>query len=456
MATLSISSQTTLLNPANFLVFALYDSSAPTVLLEKQNPVKPYGNPLQIMFSYNCLRGHVYIFKLWESADDTATGVVRNSTDVTVNGNQVRVKLTEYLTEGITSGLTAGNTVYVNTDWAGWEYELERVGLGTMYPQGKDGIIVPDYSQDVLGGFTLLAALDVIQPGEKFVAKFTPQVIDAAPDGTPSPLFGSGRIITVDETLTNADKNTGLLLQSASSGLVITLPALSAMADFDFLYLMSNGGDHINATIQTSGTDKIKLYNQRSRVYLGQAETLVLYKAFGFWNVQNDVQGILNIGELVYKPSYYDLNTTLLNGTTLNRVDYPRLWEYITSLESGAIVTQTAWNTGTVIDGTTYYLNKCKFHSGDGSTTFGVPLMYDRFLRAIEGSARNPGSLQIDSFKSHSHEEQTYPAIANGGIKPVGFSNTGATLVGSGVQTGLTGSTETRPINAGEYLSIRI
>src|ERR1700690_3558171 len=111
---ISVSSQTSLLNVANFFVFALYDASAPATLLESQQPPKPYGNPLQISFLYNCLKGHIYIIKLWESADSTPTGVVRNSFSQAVNANSLLVRAPEYYTVGIDAGWVATATSVVN------------------------------------------------------------------------------------------------------------------------------------------------------------------------------------------------------------------------------------------------------------------------------------------------------------------------------------------------------
>lgn len=399
MATISVTSQTTLLNLSNYFVFGLYDSTAPNTLLEKIVPTKPYGNPLQIQFTYNCLNGHVYLIKLWESPDDTATGVVRNSTSVTVKGYKVKVKMDEYLTVGTTSGLTAGETSYTNTDWQGWDYNLERVGMGTMFPQGAVNVANPDYSQKETGGFDLLRDGDSFQPEEKFVVRFVPQAVEAAPDGTPSPLFSNGRAITTDETLTTEDIGTALILQGISSTLNVTLPLLASVPDFSFFYIFSCGANHINAKILCSGTDKIFYPSDRSSVILGQCEQAFIYKAFGKWQIMNDLQGVKSVGEILYKYSKDDLNTHFLDGTLANRADYPRLWEYVQTLDSSEVVTDTVWNN--TVGGAN---NKGKWSTGDGSTTFRFPQLYNvETLRPVDGTEK-PGVFRKNQGIDHQHD----------------------------------------------------
>lgn len=471
MATLTLFSQTTLNTPANNLVFALYDSSAPTVALETIAPPKPYGNPLEVMFAYNCLKGHVYIHKVWESADTTPTGAVRNSGQVTINGHQVRVKTTEYLFVDNTDGLVSGTTSYDNVNWAGWSYQIFRTFI--MIPDDAPDLIEADYSRKVTGGFDLLKDGDTFQNQENFVVTFEPQVIDAAPVGTPSGPFSSGRQINFNETLTNADANSALFLEGGSSQLVITLPALSTVIDFtDMFYFFSGVGSHINVPLVSAGSDVVNFKGDTDRVILGRMETAILYKAFGKWQVFNDLQGLKNVGEIITKPSKGDLNTLFLDGSSsLLRARYPRLWAYIETLEASAVVTQSAWNSATTdLDGVTYYTNKCKFHTGDGLTTFGIPLLYDRFIRGADGSTRIAGNLQLYAVQTHDHTTH-----GKGSITPVrglarflsrlsggrysgggGDQFGGSTSVDETLRTGDTGSAETRPINAGEYLSIRI
>lgn len=457
---ISVSSQTTLQDSDNFFVFALYDATAPAVLLESIQPPKPYGDPLQISFTYNCLNGHIYIIKLWESPDDTPTGVVRNSFSQSVNSNQasVLIKMDEYLEVDVTADLTNTTTAYVNTDWAGWEYSIERVGQGTMIPDFTDNTN-PNYHQDLAGGITLITTDDSFQPHEKFVARFIPQVISVPADGAPSAIFSTGRVITANETLTLADMGQALLIQSATNKITITLPALVGVANFAFMYFYSCGGSHINAVFQLPGSDKF-LYNgaDRSQLILGQSESLRVYKAFGKWNVDSDCPGIRMVGELVYNYALTPINSMPCNGTLISRTVYPRLWAWVQQLESGTVVTDIAWtSTFATVDAIDYYIKKGCFSTGDGSTTFRLPLIDSYFLRPVDGATRIPSTFEIQSIQAHTHPIRRGDAYTGDGFE-------GDLIVGGGQggnrqtspDTDSTGGVETRPSNIGTYILIRI
>lgn len=406
---ISVSSQTTLLNANNNFVFALYDASAPTVLLESQAPAKPYAVPplsIQVTFNYNCLAGHLYIIKLWESADTTPTGVVRNSLSQSVNNNTstITLKMDEYLEADVTTGLTSGTTSYSNTDWAGWEYSIERVGMGTMKPVTSAGTD-PNYSVNPAGGFDLIQADDTFQPNEKFVVRFTPQVTTGPSEtGTPSSIFASGKIITNNTTLTSADSGQALLLQSETNKLTVTMPLLSSVADFTFFYFFSNGGSHINAVIAANGTDKFTYNGDQSQIVLGQCEIARVYKAFGKWNIENELTGVNKVGEILFSYSNSIINTLSFDGLLKNRDVYVRGWSFIQTLSS--IVNDTTWTSGFItVDGQDIYANKGFFSTGDGSTTFRMPLLTDQMLKGSDGVSRIIGSLELDQMLSHEHEE---------------------------------------------------
>lgn len=416
MPHISVSSQTTLLNSANFFVLALYDASAPTVLLESIAPAKPYGNPLQVTFSYNCLNGHIYIIKLWESVDSSATGTVRNNFKQTISLNSVEVRLPEFWEVDVTTDLVNGVNTFEKADIENWELNIERIGQGTMTPDSATDITLPKYKRtnsddspnDLGPKITLLTADDVFQPGEQFLVTFVPQIVVAAPGGTPSDPFSTGRVITADETLTNADLSQALMIQSATSKITITLPALSTVGDFRFMYFYSCGGLHKNATFACQGSDKIAYPTDKSSIVLGQAELLVVYKGFGKWQVTNDLFGVKMVGELLYNYNQTELNTLFCNGSLKNRDEYPRLWEWVQSLASGVVVSDSVWsNTFVSHNGTNVYTKKSCFSTGDGSTTFRLPLLTNALLRGIDGSVRNAASIELDELLKHGHRVMT-------------------------------------------------
>lgn len=403
MPYIGASAQVTLLDPAHFIVFSLEDASTPGTSIESQAPAKPYGNPIQVTFLFPCVQDHVYTVKVWESVDSTPTGVVRCSYSVTVTTNSVLVRLPIYAEVDITAGWVSGTDTVVDSSLAGWDYILRRdpdyLIPDTAIPGGTS---TNTYTKNT-DGFTLLNGI-LFQPNEQWIIEFIPQVVAAAA-GIPSSPYGSGRIITASETLAAVDKNKALLLQSATNKIVIDLPSLSSLTDFtDVIYLMSNGGNHINAVIKTQGTDKIQYAGTTAELVLGQTEFVGLFKAFGYFWPICDLPGVRMVGELLYNYSTGELNTILCDGSVLNRADYPRLWSFVQGLSAG-VIAEASWGLFTTIDGLTVYPNKGKFSTGNGTTTFRLPLLTDTMLKGVDGSTRLPASFENHALVDHQHEE---------------------------------------------------
>lgn len=459
---ISVSSQTTLQNTAYFFGFALYDASAPTVLLENQIPPKPYGNPIQITFLYSCLSGHTYIIKLWESFDGSPTGVVRNSFSQQVNASSILVRMPEYLQVGVTAGLVAGATSYVDATLSGWDYKLFRNGSLQVPDSSADSN--PPYHKDATG-FSLIQAGDIFGIDERFALDFEAQVIPANP-GTPSNVFSAGEVITTSATLTTAQMNKALLIQSATSNIALGFPSLAMVADFAFFYLYSIGGNHINAVFNGDGTDKILFPTDVSSIILGQCEILKVFKAFGKWNVDQISDGVLKVGELLYNYALDEINTLQCAGQTVNRADYPRLWAWVQSLGSG-VVTDSVWTSTFITDalGVTYHTEKGNFSTGNTTTTFRLPLLTNAFLRAVDGTARLSASWEYQTLMKHGHRVNTggNGTGANPGKSLIrqSYSGDGYGSQGTGAGSGgpyieIVGDNESKPTNQGAYLLIRI
>lgn len=84
------------------------------------------------------------------------------------------------------------------------------------------------------------------------------------------------------------------------------------------------------------------------------------------------------------------------NGALLNRADYPELWEFAN--KSGMIVSDTDWREFAK-------QNWGKWSTGDGSTTFRLPLLGGEFIRILDNSRgvdtnRVQGSYQIDAIRN--------------------------------------------------------
>lgn len=462
MATLNVSVSSSLLNNANRFVLALYDDSAPTVLLESQAPAKAgsipyYANPFQITFVYNCILGHTYLVKLWESVDTTPSGTTRNSTTVTPTTQLTTSRFNDELIVNSTPGLTPGSA-YVNSSYIGWDIWVERLGSGTMYQ-----LTTPvDYTYDKTTG-TITPTVDWAD-SERVVVHFYPQITAAIPPSSSG--LTAAQIITASVNLDNTYKNQALIIQGATTQMVIGLPALSSVSDFDWIEIKSFGGSHINCVVNTNGTDKINYASLVTQLIIGQTESIKLFKFSGAWYIDDISAPSINMrGELVYHSISNAINTIFSNGGLLNRVDYPGLWAFVSSLPGALMVSDSAW-TGSAA-------NRGKYSSGDGSTTFRIPQIYSfGFVRAVDGATRVPLSSQLESIGTHDHATHGKGEITGSGDF---LSHTGSARFSAGggsdqfggqttVDTGMrtsdntvgSGPFENRPANIGMYALIRI
>lgn len=137
-------------------------------------------------------------------------------------------------------------------------------------------------------------------------------------------------------------------------------------------------------------------------------------------------------------------NAIELGGFELSRVTYSILWDRINDLINNIkIVTDADWSEN--------QLYGC-YSSGDGATTFRLPLVNGEFIRAWDNGrgidlARVLGAWQEDEFKSHKHNTYYYDSGSGDGNNDWAL---GMDTSRSGEQTrntGYAGGLETRPRN---------
>lgn len=465
MATVSVSFAGILINPSNFLVFGIYDASS-SALLETVAPVKGggYTNPLQVTFLNSYTIGKVYRVIVWENTSGVVGGTSRVSGSLTPSINSTSFQADKFYTYGTSSQMT-NNTTIVDSSLIGWGISFEQFGTGTLQPG-------TDYTFDPTTGTIVMINGTTFQTGQIMIAHSLPKVSIAAP---PSSGITSGRIISVNTTLSNSDANSAIYLQGSGGSFVATLPALSSMSDYQPIEFYSYGGNHIYATLLCQGSDKIQWNALRTKLNMRQGTNLILFKANGVWNVKGDTMPMCSIGEIIYKYSNAEFPYVVADGSLINRVQYAGLFDYFSNLPANAVVAEAVWGNSTTLDGTTYFTNKGKWSPGDGSTTIRVPLLFNQFIRGADGSTRTPGSLQADAMQVHTHDGimagtgGSYPygqtpadeivGGDTGGFNKRGklssppYNSPGASADGAVLSKV---STETRPINISLYALIRL
>jgi hypothetical protein len=436
-----------LINSSNFFVVTAYSDPARTIIAETVIPSKPYGSPFQVTFTTLAF-GAMYYFVLWENTTAVPGGTARNSVNFQPNATTTTLRADLYLTADVTPGFTSGGSSYVDASLVGWDYSLEMVGYGTL----EDTV---DYTQDTGGGWTLLNG-QTIGNQQKFVIHFQPQIAQVQ-TSQPS-LINASKLVTTSTSLSNTDKNTAVLIQGASTNIQVGLPALSTMADFDVIYLYSYGGSHINASIPCNGSDTIQRNTVVSKIVLGQNEIARLFKmtigGTARWYIDNELSGLDCVGELfdAYDTNY--INTVPFDGSLLNRSDYERLWDIVSALPTGVLIADSAFND---VDANGNYINKGKFTTGNGTTTFRVPdlTIYPTRRTVKNGGSRLAGSFEAQTIMSHSHtvNRTGYAGIGGSGQKFVG------TALNPDAGTGSTnpfGSAENKSSNTAIYTLCKI
>lgn len=399
--------QGSLITSSNYFVLSWAAASAPGVTIGYYAPTKPYSFPIE--YTITGLTSQLYIVTLWENSTAVPGGTSRGTYSFQPSSSSTTGRTDLYLTADISTGFTSGATTYVDSSLIGWNIDVELFGSGTL----EAGT---DYNFDnTTGTITFTMTGFTITPSMRVIIHFQPQISTAI--ATPPSIISSGVTITANTTLDNTYVNKAIFLQGAGSDLVCSLPALSSISDWQMLIFYSNGGSHLNAVLNCSGTDKILWKSNVSQLILAQYEQLKLFKANGVWNVDYASPGINAVGEVVDLFTYGGPNALRLNGQLLNRTDYPRLWNWVQSLPSGCLISDATWTATSTLNGQTYFINKGFFTTGDGSSTFRLP---DFTYAGYRRNGLGAGGDVAGTFKNG-----TVGQFTSGVQIPVGNSFTG-------------------------------
>lgn len=457
MSQLTVSNSAQLNVSSNVFVEAIYLVSAPSVLVDAITPTKGsvapfYANPFQCVFP-DLVQGALYRVILYESEDGTASGDVRCSMDIDANGQTVTMRSDLHIYGG-DAGATIGQPTYVDTSLVGWEYSLEEANAGTLDPVNR-----PQVTINNAGGWTLING-ENIQQDQHFIHHFQPQISTAIPSA-PS-LINSGQILTDSITLDQTYVNQDLYLRGVNSNFIITLPTLSIIGDYQQLIFKSDGGIHKTVRILCAGSDMIFRRTSVTYIDLGIDEKLVLIKANGVWNVDNDLVNLDRVGEMFWSDQEDIKNTLSLNAQQVSTNDYPRITDFVNK-NPDILVTQLLWDTNTDANGNLISQGKYAITG----TVLQLPFAGNAgVLKAINGTTgRNAADFEDWAVLDHRHLESARErgSFGQSGNLPGGFyggSNTGLLNLTSGILDA-TGnpisrvSTEPRVRNRAAFLLVR-
>ena len=230
-------------------------------------------------------------------------------------------------------------------------------------------------------------------------------------------MFSGGEVLTVDTTLIASDMGKVINLAAATAVVLnITLPASSAIPNYKMTAIVCEGGADafIVANIIPSGSDQIKAFNDTwsysDPFSVCKGESFWIYYDGTAWRIINVVGNWDKVGEMFFSDSLTQVNALQVNGQSISRTQYPRLWRWIsTRLDASLLINDSIWETklssGDLSDA--LYPNMGRYSSGDGSTTFRLPQLHNKFdsnnnlesggfLRIADGSTNIAGVQHKD------------------------------------------------------------
>jgi hypothetical protein len=300
-------------------------------------------------------------------------------------------------TIGGSGGIGFSGNSYINPALNGWVYSLEQRGVGTLQPS-------VDYNLISGGGWTLINGY-VIQVNDSFVHHFQPQLNQNVPpansNGNPQgSLFGvsSNPVITNNKVFASTDMGQIWIFSSTNGNITGTLPDPTTVPDGKITEFNHEGG---NATmISIIPTTSIKYCGQNiapsapyQAFYLAQGESVSFYKIGSIWYVFKDNSNFKTVGQLFETEQLDEFNSLPLDGSLLSRTLYPRLWEYVQRLPNTVLISDSLWVY--FDENNLFYPNVGCFSTGDGSTTFRLPLVMECWVSAGEG---NPNTMIASGF----------------------------------------------------------
>lgn len=367
-----------------------------TTALASPDAIKDYDAPVgfPLNATIDVPNATPHIVKVFDSPGGSDDGTLLADFLYDPSYKNVEIRPDKYYIVG--SGSPApddGDTELTDTDLAGYDYDVEIRGMGTMMSDGSEIDINDD------GGFSLTQDENRFYEGQVIIVHFLPKITKASTGGGGG-TFIKG-IITVESDVTLNSDHFNYIIDIAATGtaITVTLPPLNTVPANTLIALISNRGNQKNATIKTQASDNILWNVPRTVMYLGQDEQLWLMNGGLGWYVVNAMGNFDKVGLQLWGDRVMP-GTIKRNGALLSRSIYPRLFnEFVLKLPPNQITIEAAWDS-----------NRGFCTLGDGSTNFRIMDSRGLFTRAlddgrgIDTGRSTPGSYQADDVGPHTHQ----------------------------------------------------
>lgn len=270
---------------------------------------------------------------------------------------------------------------------------------------------------------------------------------------------------TISTNSTITPDQAGYFITVQSGGvLTVTLASVSSFNHGDIIpitaYCLTNAV--VNITPQPGQPIADPVNGNSSVIYMHNREHIMLIALTSYWAILSADGNFYTAGEEV-KGRRARGNTLPLQGQLLQRSQYPRLWQFVSSLPSNQeVITESLY----FADSVTY---RGFFTTGDGSTTFRLPDERGLFERMLDGGrgldtsrTRNyGGGYEADELKTHNHTTDSFSR--RGWPKDSGDRTNNYYFIDKSRDTSFlgtlsinnTGGNETRPKNIGKLNLIK-
>lgn len=320
------------------LKYALYDPADGTELAE-QTFAAPHPERTVLFMG---LDRQNYDFKLIEMVGGMPVNI-RQSYSFVPDRDDIQYRDPEMLQAGVTVGFPANvNAVTFDgtagaPDFRGWDIEIERMPTGTMVQDIA-------YSWDkITGVLTLLQAGDIFSQDEYF--NVTAFLIISATQGVPiGRQFSLVVEIDADYTLIAGDAGKKILIQGATDYLEVTLPDINLIMQRRTMFFETGIGNHKCVKIKVpDGSGQTIDFGKGAMdsVFMGVCESFELYRQGAVWRIAAPVGNFLTVGRnFATDASEADeFNAILMDGRSVNKLAFARLWAYVLTLDPGQVTT---------------------------------------------------------------------------------------------------------------------
>lgn len=190
---------------------------------------------------------------------------------------------------------------------------------------------IPEWQTYAGGGIELLNNL-IFSGGEVVSIEISYLADQTSVTGT-NGMYNGVLLIDTNTTLALTHRNKRLRCESAASiVLVVTMEAISGVADGTFYHFTSNGGNQNQTRILPDGSETIKYNGENyTEISIGKGEFVRIVKTGSFWEAELTHHNVLQVGERFSgtwkdQPSCKPEDATLYDGD-----EWPRIWWWITT-----------------------------------------------------------------------------------------------------------------------------